>query len=159
MWAARMAYEFACEQFAALWGKGLLAPDHAPWHSGVQAGWAMFWDFGFIAAWGYLLARIASRAFAWLAGSREPSSGMPSWRWLGMAPLVAVGGDVGENLSTLLAMALHGLGVDVLGYSVLWLGGIAAAAKFGGLIACLPLVGVRMWIALSGGRPRPGSKQ
>ena len=152
--AAAQASGFAWEQLAALWGAGLLAPGRAPWLSGAQPGWAMAWDFGFIAAWGYVLARICSRAFAWLAGARRPGSGMPAWRWLGMAPLAAVGGDVSENLCTLAAMAVHGAGVESLAQGLLWLGGVAASVKCLGLAACLPLLLVRAWIVVGSARQR-----
>ena len=153
VWAFGTARAFAFEQLASLWGKGLLAPGQAPWASGVQPGWAMFWDLAFIAAWGYLLARVSSRAFAWLAGSRGPASDLPSWRWLGMAPLLAVGGDVGEDLLTLTAMAMHAIDVEFLAHQCLWLAGVSALAKFAGLIACLPLVAVRVRIAVGGRAP------
>jgi hypothetical protein len=155
LWALATVRTFAFEQFASLWGKGLLAPGQAPWSSGVQPGWAMFWDLGFIAAWGYLLARVASRAFSWLAGSRGPSSDLPPWRWLGMAPLLAVGGDVAEDLLTLSAMALHSIGVDSLAHLCLWAAGVGGLAKFGGLLACLPLLVVRIRIAAVEPLPAP----
>ncbi|HEX6707248.1 MAG TPA: DUF2235 domain-containing protein [Albitalea sp.] len=154
-WALDSTRSFASEQLASLWGHGLLAPGQAPWASGVQPGWAMLWDLGFIAAWGYLLARISSRAFSWLAGSRGPGSGLPPWRWLGMAPLLAVGGDVAEDALTLLAMAMHGIGSDLLANGFLWLTGLGALTKAAGLLACLPLVGVRIWIEVKAGMIGP----
>ncbi|MBA3477192.1 MAG: hypothetical protein H0T52_02150, partial [Lautropia sp.] len=69
------------------------------------------------------------------------------------APLVAVGGDVAENLSVWFALALHWMGTDVLACVVLWFGALGSLAKLGGLVACLPLAAVRGWIAVKG-RPR-----
>ncbi|MEP7056303.1 MAG: DUF2235 domain-containing protein [Caldimonas sp.] len=129
---------------------GLLDPALRATWLGAQPGWAMFWDLLFIGAWGYLLARIASRAFAWLAGIRDEKSGAPGWRWLGMAPLAAVGGDVVEDLLTLAALAMDGIGAGPLRTFFLFLVGVAAAVKWAGLGACLPLLGVRLWIAMPG---------
>jgi hypothetical protein len=148
-WAAalRATQQFAGEQLASLWGQGLLASHNAPWLSAGHPAWAMLWDLGFIAAWGYLLARIASRGFARLAGARDPSSPMPAWRWLGMAPLLAAGGDVAEDLLTWAALAAHGIDAGILAHACLWLTGLAALVKFAGLIACVPWIAVRCWIA------------
>ena len=149
--AVEAARSFAADQLASLWWSGLLAAGHAPWQvAPVQTGWAMFWDFGFIAGWGYLLARVGSRSFAWLAGTRGPASPLPRWRALGMAPLAAVGGDACENLFTLAALAAHAAGTDAVAYLFLWLAGASALCKFSGLIACLPLLAVRCWIAMPG---------
>ena len=131
--------------------------------AGAQPAWSVLWDFGFIASWGYLLARAASRAFAWLAGARDAEAGLPAWRWLGMAPLAAVGGDVVENLLTLAALAMHGLATDLLAGLCVWLAGAAAWLKVAGLLACLPLLALRLRLALPGvpsagapnGRRRP----
>jgi hypothetical protein len=141
---------FARDQAASLWLGGLFDSDRwAGWRK-LQPAWAMLWDFGFMAGWGYLIARIASRAFAWLAGARSPDSGAPAWRFLGMAPLVAVGGDALENVFTLAALALDGIGAGPLVASALFCTGAAAIAKWAGLAACLPLVAVRLRIALPG---------
>ena len=148
--AIAAASAFADDQLGSLAGSGLLAPGGAPWALATQPGWAMFWDLAFILCWGYLLARIGSRAFAWLAGARTPASTLPWWRALGMAPLAAVGGDVGEDLLTLAAMALHAAGTDVLANSFLWFAGVSALCKFAGLTACVALLALRCWIALPG---------
>ena len=142
------AGQFARDQLASLTGYGLLDPARwAKWKA-LEPGWAMFWDFAFIGCWGYMLARIASRAFAWMAGWRDEKSGAPLWRWLGMAPLLAVGSDVCEDLLTLAALALDGMHAGPLPVVCLWLAGVASAGKLAGLIACLPLVAVRLWIAM-----------
>ncbi len=114
----------------------------------------MAWDLCFIVSWGYLLARVASRAFAWLAGEQGATPRKPPWRLLGFAPLVAVGGDVAENLSVWFALALHWMGTDVLACVVLWFGALGSLAKLGGLVACLPLAAVRGWIAVKEGAAR-----
>ncbi|WP_077032678.1 DUF2235 domain-containing protein [Pelomonas sp. KK5] len=116
-------------------------------HAGV--GWSMFWDFAFIGAWGYLLARIASRGFAWLAGPRRPGQGRPWWHVLGMLPLAAVAADVLEDGLTLLALALHGVDAPLAGHAALCLVAVASHLKLLALAGCalfwLPL---RLWIAM-----------
>jgi uncharacterized protein (DUF2235 family) len=148
--AVRAARHFATEQLTALWGSGVLADGGAPWLRGVQPGWAMFWDLAFVACWGYLLARIASRAFTWLAGMRSPASTLPAWRLLGMAPLAAVGGDIAEDVLTLAALAAHGAGTDLAAALLMWCAALGSIAKIAGLSASVVLLGVRVWIALPG---------
>ena len=146
--AADAAAAFAGDQLAVLRCEGLWAALRDGQALPGQPAWAMFWDLGFVVCWGYLLARIASHAFARLAGSRQPGAPQPAWRWLGMAPLVAVGGDVCEDLATLAALALQGLGTDVAALLLIAVVGIAALVKWAGLVACVPLLLVRAWIAM-----------
>ena len=146
--AARQAVSFASDQFASLWGDGLLAAGAAPWDMSTQPAWAMLWDCLFILSWGYVLARISSLSFAWLAGARSPASSLPPWRLLGFAPLLAVGGDFGEDMLTLAAIVNHAAGVDLAASALLWLVGVASLAKLAGLVACVPLVLLRVWIAM-----------
>jgi uncharacterized protein (DUF2235 family) len=148
--AAQAAQGFAADQLQAMALQGVLAPGRQPWWHPGQPAWAMAWDLAFVACWGYLLGRVASRAFAWLAGPRGPSSRKPAWHWLGMAPVFAVNGDLAEDAMTLVALGLHGLGADLAAGVCLWLGALGSIAKFGGLLACVPLLAVRMWIALPG---------
>jgi uncharacterized protein (DUF2235 family) len=110
--------------------------------------WAMVWDLGFIAGGGYLLARIASRAFAWLAGWGTPGMALPAWRVLGFMPLLAVGADVSEDLLTVAAIASDGLGAAPLAWLLRTGATIALWLKLSGLAACVPLVLVRLWIAM-----------
>ena len=149
--AMRAAQHFAGEQLTALWGGGLMAPGHRPWelNAAIQPGWAMLWDLVFIACWGYLLSRIASRAFAWLAGFRDVNSPLPAWRWLGFAPMLAVSADVAEDSALWAALALHGAGTDTLAAAALWLGGAASALKFASLAVCMVLVVVRVIVVFS----------
>jgi uncharacterized protein (DUF2235 family) len=160
--AARSACHFAAQQLAAgpvpaAWlpgACGSVAPtglrDPDAWAAAVQASpaWAMAWDFVFIACWGYVLARIASRAFAFLAGFRRPGDKLPAWRWLGLAPMIAVVGDVGENVATGVALIAHGLGSPLLVAMLLYLGGMLSIAKLGGLVASLPFLVVRLALAV-----------
>jgi uncharacterized protein (DUF2235 family) len=157
--AVQAARQFADQQLAALWGQGLAVPGHRPWELVVQPGWAMFWDLCFVACWGYLLARVSSRAFAWLAGSRSVDSTRPWWLGLGFAPLVAVCGDVAEDLCLWLALALHAAGTDTLALLGLRLGGAASLAKILGLAACLVLVAVRCRIVFHAPPPLDGGEQ
>lgn len=111
--------------------------------------WAMFWDLLFLGCIGYLLARVSSRAYAWLAGQRRATSGMPKWRFLGFAPLVAIGADVTEDVLTLLSLTIQAAGGDLLGYALLCLVALCSWFKFIGWILCLPLLLVRMAIFFS----------
>jgi uncharacterized protein (DUF2235 family) len=144
------AKAFAGDRWASLWGQGLIAEGHAPWRIAAKAGWSLFWDFGFLVSWGYLLARISSRSFAWLAGIRCATSSLPKWRVLGMAPLLAVFAGACEDLLTLAALAMHGVGAGTMAGVCLFLAGASALGKVVGLIACLPLIALRCWIALPG---------
>jgi len=146
--ALQAARGFALDQLASMCGRGLLDGAQPLSMRTGQPGWAMAWDLGFIVCWGYLLARISSRAFASLAGTRTPMSRLPVWRALGMAPLAAVGSDVVEDLLTLAALATHAAGVGTLAAGCVWLAGVASLCKFAGLLACLPLLLVRLWLAL-----------
>lgn len=70
-------------------------------------GWALFWDFGFIAAYAVVLSCLAAAAFARIAGLRR--AGDPARPWLnrlGFALALLVFADLGENVLTWLAMAL-----------------------------------------------------
>lgn len=113
-------------------------------------GWALFWDLGFIAAWGYLLARISSRGFAWLVGSRKPGQSMPAWRWMGMLPLFAFGADLLEDALTWLALVFHGLEATLLSQGLLGLVVIASVVKIVALLGNGWWLLLRIWIALPG---------
>lgn len=140
MAAATQTSVFAARQFGAwLPGNGGAA-DVSPWEMAGQPAWAMVWDLAFIACWGYIVARLSSRAFTRLVRPRQPGAAMPSMSWLGMAPLAAVGGDVCENVLTLLALGMHGLGSDSLAWLMWVLVPFASAAKFLGLLGSLALV-------------------
>ena len=110
--------------------------------------WSMQWDLGFIVGWGYLLARIASRAFAWLAGWRAPGMPLPAWRVLGFMPLLAVGADVSEDLLSVAAIAVNAIGAEPAAWCLRGLAWLATYLKFAGLLACVPLLAVRLWIAM-----------
>ena len=85
--------------FDACWGNGRGCPPAmaAP----AAAAWACIVDFGFIAAYSWLLGLCATWAFREMAGSRRPDDNVAPVFVLGMAPLVAVLADVLENLLTL----------------------------------------------------------
>jgi uncharacterized protein (DUF2235 family) len=151
------AMKFARFQTYALpWAHGNIDPP-ATLLAYPHPAWAMVWDLPFIACWGYLLARVASRAFTWLAGSRRATSTLPWWRWLGFAPLALVGGDVVEDLLTLSALAASGLGTQWGAAFLLWAVGVASCCKWLGLMACMPLLGVRLMLMVSrrGATPAP----
>jgi hypothetical protein len=155
--AIQAPWHYGGQQLAALWGQGVLADGHRPWEGdgGLQPGWAAFWGVVFCGCWGYVVARFASRAFAWLVGERTVDSANPAWWPLGFAPMLAVCAGVGQDLSTWLALALHGAGVDSLAVVALFLGSVAILLKFVGLAACLLLLLVRLRIGFSPRPPRP----
>lgn len=153
---AHRATLFAQAQLASIWFGGFLTEGVRPWDVVGTPGWSMFWDLGFVVCWGYVLARIASRSFAWLAARRDERSGLPMWRWLGMVPLMAVGGDVVKDVMTWAALVAHWAGTDSIGVLFIFAAGLGSVAKWAGLAACLPLLLVRLWIAMPGvPRARP----
>jgi hypothetical protein len=91
-----------------------------------------------------------------LAARRDEHSTSPMWRWLGMAPLMAVGGDVVEDAMTWAALIAHWAGTDAIGAAALFVGSFGSVAKWVGLLACVPLLLIRLWIAMPGvPRSRP----
>ncbi len=99
-------------------------------------------DFFIIASYGYLLARGAGWAFARRAGLRrvgmKPSKAL---NYLGMAPLVAVLGDVAENLLTWLTLAVaRNSFFPNAEYAVGVFMSAAAAIKWLALLASLALI-------------------
>jgi len=135
--ALELPSKLARAQLALLWTRpGDLAPLAQAFGPGI--GWAMLADMLLAASYGYLLARVAGWAFRRAAGVRRLGQGVPAWRWLGLAPLCAVGADACENVLTALASAWDGP-VGLLQGLVLYLVGLAAAAKFLGLLGCAAL--------------------
>ena len=68
------------------------------------AFWATVADFGFIAAYGWLLGLFSAWAFKEMAGWRNPDEKVPALFALGKAPMIAVAADVLENLLTILTL-------------------------------------------------------
>lgn len=139
----------AIDVWSWFWMSPLLYPT-LPWSQLGQPAWALFWDLAATLMFGYVLARISSRSFTWLAGARGPQSTMPWWRWLGMAPLAAFGGAVCTDALMLVAIGAHGLGTDILGRAFLFCAAITAVVRTVGLLACVPLFAVRAWVAVAG---------
>jgi hypothetical protein len=98
--------------------------DTGAWASylGRSPLWGMVWDLVAVCAIGYLLARISSRSFTFLAGLSEP---MQKWRaWLpiaGILPAAALFCDSAEDLLTMMAVVLQRVGAPLL---VPWLLGV-----------------------------------
>lgn len=112
---------------------------------------ALLLDLGLIAGYGYLLARASAWAFARVARLRRV--GMPATPWLnrlGLAPCVAVLGDLAENALTWLLLATSPA-PWLPGWE--WLAGaamtLAALAKWLGLLGSGVLV---VWGVLAGWR-------
>lgn len=116
----------------------------------VSPGWAMMWDFVFIGAAGYLIARLASRVFTWAAGLCSPGRARPIWLLaMGWLPALAVGSDALENTFTLAALAMHSIGMPSFAYGMLFVVGICSALKLVGYLLCaLVFGGGRMLLAL-----------
>jgi hypothetical protein len=117
--------------------------------------WAMAWDFVFIAAFGYLIARFASRVFTWAAGFRTPGQPRPGWLLaLGWLPAFAVGADALENTTTLASLGIENLGMPTLAHGLLYAVGVFSLAKLAGYALCALLFGVGRLLlaALPGGR-------
>jgi uncharacterized protein (DUF2235 family) len=104
--------------------------------------WALWWDFGFIACYAYVLAWWCSWAFARRSGLRR--AGDPPSRWLnalGWALPWLVGADVAENLLSLAVLNLTWLD------SLLMARGVAGLMAVASLTKLLALVGVVVLIA------------
>ena len=103
---------------------------------------AVLVDFFIIASYGYLLARGAGWAFARRAGlhrvGMKPSKPL---QVLGMAPLVVILGDVGENLLSWLTLAVaRNSFFPTAEYAVGTIMSLASATKWLALIASLALI-------------------
>ncbi len=115
---------------------------------------ALVLDLGLIVCYGYLLARLCSRAFARVAGlgavTRRPS---PVLNFLGLLPGLALGADVVEDLTTWLwsQWADNSYAPMLTGLSG-WAMSTASLAKWLALLGCFALV-VWGWVA-SVGRAR-----
>ncbi|MGA8513596.1 MAG: DUF2235 domain-containing protein, partial [Burkholderiaceae bacterium] len=112
---------------------------------------AVLVDFGLIAAYGYLLARASSWAFARIARLRRVAQSAPVWlNRLGMAAGLAVAGDIAENLLT---WALLLAAPNPFAPGVEWLLGalmsLAALAKWLGFTGSAVLVGWACSLRLS----------
>ena len=143
--AVEAGARFAWEQFAALWRPAAAwAAIDARSAAGAAPARALWLDGLFVVGYAYLLSRLASRAFAWLARWRRVGDAQPSWDRLplGRALPTLLIGDVVENVFGLLALACGaGPGAVLL----LWVGGLGAAGKWIGAagVALLALMGWR----------------
>jgi uncharacterized protein (DUF2235 family) len=106
--------------------------------------WALVWDLGLIASYGYVLATMVSRAFAHAAGlNRLGLAIRPVLNRLGWALPLMVFADVGENLFSWLTITL--------GHNELW--ALAAFGRVGmALCAAAKLVGLLGVLVLLVGR-------
>jgi uncharacterized protein (DUF2235 family) len=108
-------------------------------------GWprtAVALDFAFIAAYAYVLSRLATRAFATLAGVRDiHSPARPVLNLLGGGLKLLVVADVVENLLTLLVFNFHTTWYPCLVHLLQLALALASTLKFSGLALVLFLVG------------------
>jgi uncharacterized protein (DUF2235 family) len=158
-WLARMptalqpAVEFARQQLQLLTCcGGWPAPDWLR-HDRAAVIVGMAFDFVFLLAAAYLLSRLASRVFTWMAGWRRPGESRSRWLLaVGWLPAVAVGADALENLTTLAAIAIQLIGLPGVAGLTLYLVSLFSLVKviawplaivlFGGgrlLLAVLPI--------------------
>lgn len=102
---------------------------------------ALFFDFGYILAYAYVLGRLSSRAFASLSGLRKAGDAhRPVLNALGMGLLLMVVSDLLENCLHLVLLLSDGaLWTVVVGVLSIALSA-AAMAKFTGLAACTALI-------------------
>lgn len=100
---------------------------------------ALAFDFLFIAAYAYVLARLCSRAFARRFAWRDLNDPVPALRILGFALPLMVGGDIVENV---LGIAAFSCGNGVFGQLLFCVGVLGSLAKYVGLLGCVILIGV-----------------
>jgi len=120
--------------------------------SGVELGWVVLWDLAFILCWGYLLARIASRAFAWMVGVRGPTSTGPALRVLGMMPLLLIASSASRDLLVVLAVFMPQIDAYVLAAIFAYGARAVGFCAVLGLIGCVPLIALRLALAVPGVR-------
>ena len=135
---------FAWEQLAALWRpSGAWAAVVARIEAGASPAAALWLDGLFVLGYAYLLARLASRAFAWLARWRRVGDPRPSWDRLplGRALPTLLIGDATENVLGLVALACHDARWSPV---LLWLGSLGAVGKWVGLSGVV-LLAVMGW--------------
>jgi hypothetical protein len=147
---SRPACHFAMQQLASLVNPTLLPPalaawenqcgpvasnglrDRVVWNTYLQRSpvWGMFWDLVAIVGIGYVLARISSRSFTFLAGFSKPGQRRSVlFPIVGVFPVIALLSDVGEDLLTLLAIALERLNAPFFVPSLLILVGLFSLSK------------------------------
>ena len=147
--ALRAGGSLAWTQTSALWHPSALSSDLST-AAARAVRHAIELDFLFIAAYGWLLARLVSRSFARLAGWRNVSDPVPHVARLGMALPFLLGCDVLENLLGLLAGSARANGA---GPWLAVIGGLASCGKWLGLLGCVALV----VLGLARGRRTPAS--
>jgi hypothetical protein len=121
---------------------------------------AVLANLGLAAAYGYLLARAVTWAFARIAGVRRAAQRPTRWlNLLGLSAMVAVLGDAASSLLTLALLWLFpwpllASAEPLLGLAI----SVAALASWFGLVGCAVLFGwgVRQQLALSA-RTRSGT--
>lgn len=137
----------ACGPVAA---RGLRDPEVWRFYLQPSPAWAVLWDFVAVAGLGYLLARLGSRGFTFLAGFSRP--GQARRRWLGVLgtlPMTAVVLAASENAVMLLAVLLQRLETPLLVPLLLWLVGALALLKLVFYLASFGIFGtLRVYIAV-----------
>lgn len=143
--ALQAGADLAWAQFAALWRPaGVWRELAASIDAGASPRGALWRDGLLIAGYAYVLARVASRSFAWLARWRRVGDARPAWNRLALGralPTMLIGDGL-ENVAALLALGVGDAGWGAL---LLWVGALGAAAKWVGLagVVLLALLGWR----------------
>lgn len=142
--ALQDAAGLAWQQLAALWSApqawAAISMGHG---AGASPSRALWLDGLFIVGYAYLLARLASRSFAWLARWRRVGDPRPSWDRLplGRALPTLLIGDATENVLGLVALACNDTGWSPV---LLWFGSLGAVGKWVGLSGVV-LLAVMGW--------------
>lgn len=143
-------WRLQCWQLTAIF-----STDHTWWDPNALTfgapRWAVVWDFVLIVCYAYVLATLASRAFAHAAGFNRHGRPAPkALNVLGWALPLMVFADLAENAFTWFALTLGHLELWWLAWICRLGMALGAAAKFVGLAGVLALIVA--WRAL---RPRP----
>lgn len=107
----------------------------------VSPRWALMWDLVFIACYAYVLAWLATGAFARRAALRQAADHAPKWlNRLGWALPLAVGADLGEDLFSWLTLTLASVDLTWLAWVCSVPMALCALAKWAGLAGTLTLI-------------------
>lgn len=111
--------------------------------------WSMLFDtFIFLPSYAYLFARPLGWAYRIASGMREAANSRPLWHWLGISPLLMLGGDILENLLTMFSSDWTGK-VSWWRWAVQCALGASSAVKWAGVIGCFMVIALGLLKALA----------
>jgi hypothetical protein len=120
-------------------------------------GWSMVADtLIFLPAYAFIVGRACGWAYRSAAGPRRAARNAkpPPWHRLGLCPLMLVVGDAVENLLTMWVSDWAGE-LNWAQAVVQWAIGVAALAKWLGMIGCAVLVVIGVMVTLARAMPKP----